>query len=387
MTLRVTQEDVELFRRDLWKDERTFPPHISSDVFTKDCFTESAARREFAILELLLDEGGEPLAPRPVSQSGSRLGMEAVDGMRLFEMLRALKELERRYRDGMANHAWTILLARQRQRLARIQLVLAANVEKIAPTPYPLKEKLESLLLLLSRVLEVRVDPAVLVEIQAFGEYWSQSCCQIAFRDATPKNTIVIAPGLQRTARPSTGEGDVECVDRLLHSSETSLWEMIPLMDVDFASAEHLTTFEDDPVSLHFHEWTFGSCPLEPTSLLLLPTQERSDPYRTAATFLVRYLRFGGRKLAYQLINSQGFEIRFRYDDPLFYFQRLGGLLRRLSEPFCFDFPALLSLVDSIGHAAASPTMADRQLRRVDHFRAVYGYGGQYWPENPRELT
>ena len=37
-------------------------------------------------------------------------------------------------------------------------------------------------------------------------------------------------------------------------------------------------------------------------------------------------MRFGGRKLAYYLINSHGFGIRFAYDDPLFYFSELPAI-------------------------------------------------------------
>lgn len=386
MTWRVTREDIELFRRELWKDERTFPSAHAVGSFIKDCFTSESASREFTILAFLSSLKGEPLCPRPIAREGSHLEMEAADGMRLFEVLRALRELEQRYRDGRANLARTILLARQRQRLARIQEAFVQHSVVISPEPYPLHEKLESLLILLARVLDVRFDDRARENLDSFATFWENACCQIPFRDATPKNTILMCAGLNRASRPSGGEGDVECVDRLLRTSDSADWEALPLIDLDFSSAEHLTTFEDDPISLHFHEWTFGSCPLEPTSLLLLPTVAMANPYRTAASFLVRYLRFGGRKLAYRLLNSQGFEIRFRYDDPLFYFQRLSEFLPRLSPEFCGDFADLLSFVESIGYAAGSLHPADRQLLRVDHFRAIYGHGGNYWPENPGEL-
>jgi hypothetical protein len=186
--------------------------------------------------------------------------------------------------------------------------------------------------------------------------------------------------------RNDGGEGDLKCVSRLLNESELKFWEQVPLIDVDFASVEHLTTFEDDPISLHFHECSFTSCPNEPTSLLLIPSHSKTDGFRTAATFLVRYMRFGGRKLAYKLINSQGFEIRFRYDDPFFYFQQLETIIQKLSQDFLDDYCHLIDLIRKIGKTAAAPSTADREFLRVDHFRSAYGYGGSYWPENPLEL-
>jgi hypothetical protein len=100
----------------------------------------------------------------------------------------------------------------------------------------------------------------------------------------------------------------------------------------------------------------------------------------------VRYLRFGGRKLAYKLINSQGFEIRFRYDDPIFYFRHLPLILSELCPGFVLDFGPLISLISSMGTVASNPGPADRELLRMDHFRAFYGHAGNYWPENPLQL-
>lgn len=381
MAWQVTAEDVETFRRELWKDERLFPRPRESATFVKDCFREEAAAREYAALRLLSSLGAEAICPAPIGIQGSQLEMEAVDGMRLFEVLRCLRELELRVRDGRAHRARDILLARQRQRLARIQVALLEGRDLLAPTAYPLGEKVQSLLGLLTRVLGIGTGQEVRQSLETFAEYWRAACSQVPFRDAAPKNVIVVHPLLRWQARRTLE--DVDAVARVLETGGSEIWEAIGLRDVDFASVENLTSLEDDPISLHFHEWTYGSCPLEASSLLLVPAAAQVDSYRTAATFVVRYLRFGGRKLAYRLINAEGHEIRFRYDDALFYFRTLQPIVTDISPGFAHDYKPLLGVIRRIGEVAAEPSPADRSMMQIDHFRARYGYGGDYYSENP----
>ena len=65
MTWRVQTEDVELFRRELWKDERSFSRDVKVEPteFVKDCFDERCARIELRAIEVLRSASGEPLCP------------------------------------------------------------------------------------------------------------------------------------------------------------------------------------------------------------------------------------------------------------------------------------------------------------------------------------
>lgn len=383
MPWRVTSSDVEVFRQELWKDERVFVQGDDAKQFVKDCFDSESAGREMRVLEMLENAGGERLSPSPLRISGQYLTMSAVPGMRLFELLRALRQIELRRRDGVADHARSVLMSRQRQRLQRIQEVLLENTPELAPEPYPLGPKVLTLLELLCRVLGIQMNTASRVNLDELSSYWLESCGNIPFRDATPKNTIVSHPDLARANRLTGVDADVGVVAQMVDRATSEMWHQVEIRDVDFTSVEHLTTYEDDPISLHFHEWTNGTCSLDPRALILLPSGPEPDPYRAAATFVVRYLRFGGRKLAYRLINSQGFEIRFRYDDPLFYFRSLGGIVGSLSPEFLAAHAALLDLIHEIGRVAANPSPSDRQLLGVDHFRKLYGHGGDYYGETP----
>lgn len=372
---------METFRRELWKDERTFPRVGGDGVFVKDCFSEGAARLEYDVLALLVSLPGERLCPEPIRVDGSQLAMRTADGMRLFEVLRCLREIELSRRDGAAEAARQMLMSRQRHRLARIQTALFGARQTLDPTPYPMAEKMESLFGLLTRILDVTIDTEAKRSIGEFADYWRAECAQVPFRDATPKNTIVEHPLLTHAARRGREDGDTVAT---LVDMDGGTWQNVVLRDIDFASAEHLTSFEDDPISLHCHEWTYGSCPVDASALLLLPTLAQVDPFRTAASLLVRYLRFGGRKLAYRLINAGGFEIRFRFDDPLFYFRRIIPMVDAVCPAFAAEFAPLLELFHRIGAVAGDPSPADRGILQIDHFRSTYGFGGDYWHENPR---
>lgn len=87
------------------------------------------------------------------------------------------------------------------------------------------------------------------------------------------------------------------------------------------------------------------------------------DGGRAAATLLVRYLRFGGRKLAYRIINSQGFKVRFAFDNPMFYFETLRKSAEQLSPEFVLKYPGLFSVVEAIAVGWNSGSRADRSKK------------------------
>ena len=274
-------------------------------------------------------------------------------------------------------------MQRQRDRLASIQITLFAH-RNLSTAIYPMESKLTSLLALLSRVFgSDSLFESAHDDLAQFGTYWRSHCGQIPFRDATIKNTLVEESRLHRRLFDDDVDRLAE-LNNLLLGSPQSYWDEVPLWDIDFSSVEHLTTPEDDPISLHLHEWTDGSCVLDASSLVLVPDLFKPDPYRAAATVVVRYMRFGGRKLAYKVINAQGFEVRFRYDNPLFYFQRLRGKCASLSPEFVEQHPILFDLIEDIARRASNPSPADEALLRIDHFRKHFTHS-KYWQESPNE--
>lgn len=383
MTWRVRRTDVEFFREDLWKDLRPFPRAPSEGVFAKDCFEPAAAFFEAAVILHLRNRLG-PIAPRPIEIVESVLVMERVRGARLFDLIRHLRAVEYERRDGRAQEALDILMSRARSRLAAIQVELFDVRGVLAQESYPLGSKLRSLLSLFVRVLDIRRQPAGWEKsLEDFGDYWESECVFIPFRDATTKNMIVSEPRLAAESGAEDSEGAQRASAALLVENEDlAFWTRVPLVDIDFSSIKHLTSPEDDPISLHCHEWTIGTCEISSAAFILDGRFGKPTEERTAASFLVRYLRFGGRKLAYRLINSQGFKVRFAYDDPLFYFDRLPQICRDLSPEFADEYRPLFEIIQLINDVAGNPSPKDAALMSVDHLRRFYP-SVQYWQQNP----
>ncbi len=386
MSWRVRRADVDFFVGNLWKDIRPFPQVYQDATFSKDCFTEHAAQMEAAILFLLRDRVGPECFPTPLSVKDSVLIMDRIRGARLFDLIRHLKNIEFDRRDGVAEAAVGHLIQRARARLARVQLQLRGVGPIFSTQPYPLESKLRGLLELFIRIMDLReASEGWTRNLEDFADYWESNCSMVPFRDATTKNMIVAE---SRLAVPSKFD-DVETAQRrvaahILDTEDPEFWTRVPIIDIDFSSTIHLTSIEDDPISLHCHEWTFGSCPIEASNFVLDPSLGTPDAYRCAATFVVRYLRFGGRKLAYRLINAQGSRIRFAYDDPLFYFNRLPEICEQLSPRFCADFAPLLETIADIAREGNNPSPADAAEMSVDHLRKYYpALQTTYWQQNP----
>lgn len=384
MPWRVRKSDAEFFRDELWKDLRPFPGGGAPGRFIKDCFSLQNAQLEAAVLAILRARLGDELFPRPFAVHENLLELENIEGCRLFDLLRHLDRHEAIRGDGRASSAKASLLHSAGLQLSDVQQVLWEVKELFSLEAYPLESKLRKLLQLFIRVLDLDVEHLGWeANLEDFVDYWESACVQVPFRDATTKNMVVRHPVLAHTNEDGD-EIQFHGVGELLEADFD--WSAANIVDIDFTSIVHRTSFEDDPISLFCHEMTFSPGSIDPTRLLLHPEIAVADAYRTAATFLVRYLRFGGRKLAYRLINPQGFKVRFAFDDPLFYFREISGISTSLSGDFAADFSPLLELVTKIGEAAAHPDPEDLALLNRDALRFYFPQERfKYWQQNPTE--
>ena len=71
--------------------------------------------------------------------------MERVFGVRLFDLIRMLREIEIRRRDGLATLATRAVITRARERLRTTQAILLENRAELATTAYPIGTKLDGL--------------------------------------------------------------------------------------------------------------------------------------------------------------------------------------------------------------------------------------------------
>jgi len=389
MPWQVRKRDVDFFVHDLWKDSRLFTT-LGSDQFGKDCYSEVAAHFESKVLTALASEHAPGTVPTIHRVEGSILIMERISGMRLFDLIRCLKSLEAIRKDSKAATALAILIDRAGRRLAMIQvslLGLAKSGDLGELKPYPLEIKVSELVKLLIRVLGLRDVPSAWnEELAMLMRDWESSNCSVPFRDATTKNMIVRVENYARFASVDLESEQREMINSLLDTQGMKYWQEVVLTDVDFSSTLNLTSPEDDPISLFFHEWTVGTVPLAVESIVLDSELGVPEPRRAAVTLMVRYLRFGGRKLAYKLINSQGYSVRFAYDNPLYYFENLRANCDVLDPTLSKQCPVLFDVFAKIAHAVRNASVSDLQVTQIDHVRRYYPhFTAAYWQQSPFE--
>ncbi|MDE6294253.1 MAG: hypothetical protein K2L88_06515, partial [Clostridiales bacterium] len=94
-----------------------------------------------------------------------------------------------------------------------------------------------------------------------------------------------------------------------------------PIIDFDFSSCEHLTSIYDDPIGFTSHEIAFTAMPSEKE--LVWIAGESVNKKDIAISYIIRYLRFGGRKIMYHIFHPNAYKYRFKYDNENFYFDNL----------------------------------------------------------------
>ncbi|MBY0418980.1 MAG: NTP transferase domain-containing protein [Pararheinheimera sp.] len=367
----IDAKHLDYFSSNLCKDKRSLAQsdkHLD-DVYFKHCSSAEAAQHECRVMQYL-QQHDPSLVPEIISLQGNRLTMKLVSGIRLYDLLRYTSEHKQ------AEQIKHILLQRCTERLLKTQKILSKNQANISNTAYPFELQFSQLLSLLTEVLAIAVPDKLQSELEQLADQW-EGYCSVPFRDATPKNIIIVDADVSALIEPNLRHQNISA----LAERPLSYWQNVPIQDVDFTSTYHLTTPEDDLISLMAHASTFT-----PTSLSLI-TQLVDDSERCQERFdmtvLMRYLRFGGRKLAYKLLNPRGFEVRFRYDEPCFYFEKL---LQILSVEFRQNYPALSFVLGELRDTAERYRGVQFTPYAQDAYLLSMNTPFRYWQESPLEL-
>ncbi|MFM7550799.1 MAG: NTP transferase domain-containing protein [Cyanobacteriota bacterium] len=390
------------FRANLSKEERNQDcgsDHLANGCFHKIAQSETHAEIERSALCWLQARRDPPFAPALLGKQGRELRLEFVQGIRLYDLLRLLQAIAReRQEDGAS--AWTAgktLLGRCLQRLLRLQRDLLDWPQPEGCCAYPFDSHVVELLSALAEVLGLpSLDPAERQELIILQRLWEERDALVPFRDATPKNIIVAVPALF----PHVGVDPhvrLQAVRSWLARAEAS---SVRLVDVDFASLIHRSAPEDDLYSLLTHA---GSLPWGQSLLAdLVPDQPLwpravaqlvgridsrfvPDPERAARALLVRYLRFGGRKLLYRAVNPSAYAKRFRYDDPAIYFASLSREILGLDPGFGRLFPLLLERLHQLHRVVSLLPPWHPQGAMDDIYLNRVAPSIPYWQESPLE--
>ena len=369
----ITEHSLDYFAENLNKDRRSIeqPDCLQNGYYVKQCESVEAAAHEANVLRLF-ERHLPGHAPRLFKRKQYTLVIEAQRGMRFYDLLRQL--------DSQAPQR-AILQQRCNQRLQQQQALLLAERANISSEPYPFHAQVTELLTVLCSLL--RLPPPPLAELATLDQLWQQQC-SVPFRDATPKNILLVEPRLCPTLAPQQRQ---QALHDLLHGP-LEYWQNVPLLDLDFTSTKHLTSPADDVLSLNGHAVNFAAAHTDVAAAgkKCLPLKALADDL----TLLVRYLRFGGRKLAYKLMNPTGFAVRFRYDEPCFY---LNALVTQLSTEFQHDYPQVFGCLRALRDKAerwrgVQPSIQapDYHLQRNENKCLPLNGAALYWQESPLEL-
>jgi choline kinase len=392
---------VALFRRTISKEERNLgePDRMVGSGFRKVCHSPGHAAIERSALEWLHTAVGHGV-PAVLAAQGSTLQLEPLRGIRLYDLLRLLRTIgeQRPERGEQARLASRLLLRRSLEQLFRVQRALLDWPPAAQSPAYPLASHTAGLLAILVRLLGLPpLQPSECRELRLLRTRWQEGDALIPFRDATPKNILVAIDGLA----PGLGISPEERLARVLAWLDRDACASVRLVDFDLTSVVHRTAPEDDLFSLLAHA---GTLPITrmllaelspglqpwPNAVAALVSRIhpgiRPDPERAARALLVRYLRFGGRKLLYRWINPAAFAVRFRYDDPAFYFARLPVALVQLDPGFAASFPLVLARLRQLGKAIALLPPWSARDAHDDLYRARLGLAIPYWQESPLEI-
>ena len=391
---------IATFRRTISKEERNLgePDRSIAGGYVKVCESAEHAAIEASALEWLHAMAGSKV-PKVLARQHQILLVEPLRGVRLYDLMRLLRGIgeQRSERGAEARAASQRLLRRSLTHLLQLQRALLDWPCAAQRPAYPLASHVAGLLSLLLRSLGLPpLLPPECRELRQLRCRWEADDALIPFRDATPKNILVAIEELA----PAPGIKEEDRLARLLAWLDRGEVDTVPLVNYDFTSVMHRTAPEDDLFSLLSHA---ESLPVSrrllnelapgvthwPNAVAALVTKIhpaiKPDRVRAARALLVRYLRFGGRKLLYRLINPAAFAVRFRYDNPVFYFQHLPAALTQLDPDFGASFPLLMARLLQLRKATALLPAWSATEANYDLYGATLGLSIPYWQESPLE--
>jgi len=190
---------------------------------------------------------------------------------------------------------------------------------------YPAKTKMRLLYQVLTEILPETCDFLEIADdLDRIASIYTKAAV-MPFRDATPKNMLLEIPSLFQQKFRSYEQRLSTIRDMSLSGELFRILDKNRLYQIDFSGCKFLCPVSDDWVALQEHESTVWLTEAKrPLSL--------GKELQGLCTRFVRFTRFGGRKLAYRLMNYQGYKIRFVHDNESYYFSKLADICQHLKR-------------------------------------------------------
>lgn len=375
---------IQAFRDDLCKDQREI--QIISDSYNRSksglivrkySTSIEEFKNEMDVMTHLSKDGlnNIPLVTGFGSDSiGSYLDIEYYNGIRVFNLLAYIRELRAEHPEYLA------LLSEFRDEILNKCLLNQISIQKSLlkwscssqkKEPYP-QNKLYIIISMLSELGGFEVDQKKIQNelINIASEF--EQISTVPFRDSTTKNMVIYYPDLYLGKYVESDEDVLSADERrkaaFFRMVQDGSYEEIlnsPIIDYDFSSCENLTSVYDDPIGFLCHEITFKGIP-NASELIWLEGQ-KIDSKDIALSFIIRYLRFGGRKMTYHIIHPHAYKYRFKYDNEFFYFGHLDQIVQYFWPDSTVAIPEFLKLIQNVKKLNKSDLFDD-----VDEFEIQY---------------
>lgn len=334
----VSRETINLFgnilkdRRPLRQEQGT----IIKEYVGPSSTLESAV--EIEILRGLIASGVN--VPQILESEEEKVKLKYYKGIRVFNLVCLLTKLKDEYGLSAEQKAeiGTIirtLLSKCEQNQIKIQRWLFEYNQKNPSkhSVYPFEKITEMIDLFFGCFNLKKINKeCLLTELEKIYAEFNKNAV-VPFRDSTTKNMLVCCEALHASnflSRDKKLDDSIrieflkECLEQ---GTLNSLIGESSIIDLDFSSCVNLTTPSDDVISFKLHEWTDKYFSFDDLGLWNEDICNTLSEKEIAATFFVRYLRFGGRKAIYRCLDKSTHSIRFKYDSEYFYFVNLKRML------------------------------------------------------------
>ena len=330
-----------LFQKEFWKDSRNIVITNNSKCLRKYYDNSFELNTEINILEYLKNNTNFRV-PQILHIGDTYTEMQYFKGIRIFNLLVEI-DLFSTNNAKKAKLIKTYFLERCEKEQIELQKSLLNFYETYnICTPYPFS-KISTAIEVLKLCLNIQCNELELnQELRNLYDVY-QGYTVVPFRDATTKNMILADEQLHLGLFNSLEDRREYLFNLFQKENVLEYFNNSPIINFDFSSCINTTTPEDDYISFHYHERTWDEKKSMDSYINWLADK---NPYRAAITFIIRFLRFGGRKAAYKILHKDTAKVRFKYDNPQFYFNKLPLFITSVCPEIINKYPHLINFIN-----------------------------------------
>lgn len=385
--MNISKKLIDIFKDDLCKDQREMKVFCdesrnsgSGMIMRKYNTTIEEYNNEIKVIDYLSSFEGVNGIPRVLCHGFEGevpfIDIEYFNGIRVYNLLAYLREIELTM-PNLKDKAHAIKVHIKNKCLER-QIAIQKGLISWAAyykknVVYP-QNKLKNIVFILAQVMQFKgIDYDKLSKEldEIIGRF--EKIAIVPFRDATTKNMVIYCPELYLEEYLDDARdvlaADLRRKEAVINMIREDRYNNIinaPIVDFDFSSCEHLTTIYDDPIGFNCHEIMWNGLP-DLNSLVWSGTPSSNFGEDIAVSFIVRYLRFGGRKMCYHIFHPHAYNYRFKYDNENFYFVHLNEIIEHYWKEARKTIPQLMAFIELVVKFDK-----DKIIDTVDEFEVVY---------------